>query len=835
MKKKLIAILVLVLIASLALTAACKQEKDVKFICEDITVKVGETPDFNSVAKLTVDGTEIDGFQVQAQLQSGDPTKAGICSYMLSVVVGDKTYTTRATVTFTPNTADAKVAVLADNFSVRIGTEINWNERVTVTYDGTPIANPQLKVTKQSGNESKEGVCLYKVVYTRGGVDYAKTVQVRYTMGDALTDAEKQALNAAFAKTYSSYECVVLTERGDRTTSPDIYAFDLSKERIDGMTAHIEYSYEDNNYEIDQITGDRTPVHDEGSVQYYWQEDDTHFKHTFEYREGVWGYRYYGVEYAGQLNGYLPQSFQINEYGWDATDGYFEKIDETTFRARNNLDGYCGDIFGDEQKVSYTDMRLTLTGGYITRLQVKYTMQNAEYEDVEYTVTYEWSKFDNVSVTVPEAVDYELATNEHYVVGDLTDLTTDEQTNVSYALLKEYDAISSKMRCDTGDYTDIVCNFSNNGGLKAYITVKNYYPAEYDDKGNLIGDELVAYDGKFYFHDVDNVAWIYQMANAKDYSYYKLLDDNSQTTTTAQQISYNYIAVKSLNLTSDLFAKLGNKYVVKQDKLADAYAKLNQALDIDGSQANADKEDFTPQSYTLISCYFTLDGSGNVTKLAFILRDDTSRRYATYICDYADFNTAVVTLPTDRSLQELTADQQTAIAGALVNDVYDKVTVTESLGNVFIYDGDNATFKEVNDHGEVTDTVEFVREDGKWYQVKGDDRVELTGETLEKDFAFLCLNYDLAKLAQLPIKYDTLHKEYYAEATDAQVLEIAKYYSNFKELYDKGVTDEADKFGGFTGIGFGLNEDGSIAYVTVYAKETSVTATYSFESTQPAE
>jgi len=305
MKKKLIAILVLVLIASLALTA-CKQEKDVKFICQDITVKVGQTPDFAAAATLTVDGDKVDDFQVKAELQSGNPTKAGVCIYTVSVEVFGTTYSVDIAVTFTSNTVtDGKVTISADNFSVRLGTNINWNERVTVTYDGTPVVNPELKVTKQSGDDSKEGVCLYKVVYTRDNVDYSKTVTVRYTLGDALTAAEQQALNAAFAKTYSSYSFVYRSERGDKSSAPDIYAFDLSKEKIDGLTAYIDYSYEDNNYEIDPATGNKTPVHDEGEVQYYWQEDDTHYKHTFEFQDGVWGYRYYGINFTEQLKSYL--------------------------------------------------------------------------------------------------------------------------------------------------------------------------------------------------------------------------------------------------------------------------------------------------------------------------------------------------------------------------------------------------------------------------------------------------------------------------------------------------------------------------------------------------
>ena len=523
MKKKLIAILVLVLIASLALTA-CKQEKDVKFICQDITVKVGQTPDFAAAATLTVDGDKVDDFQVKAELQSGNPTKAGVCIYTVSVEVFGTTYSVDIAVTFTSDTVtDGKVTISADNFSVRLGTNINWNERVTVTYDGTPVVNPELKVTKQSGDDSKEGVCLYKVVYTRDNVDYSKTVTVRYTLGDALTAAEQQALNAAFAKTYSSYSFVYRSERGDKSSAPDIYAFDLSKEKIDGLTAYIDYSYEDNNYEIDQATGNKTPVHDEGEVQYYWQEDDTHYKHTFEFQDGVWGYRYYGINFTEQLKSYLPYSFLLNEYGWDATDGYFEKLDETTFRVRNNLDGYCEQIIGNLNNVLYTDMRFTLTDGYITSLQVKYTMPNAEYEEVEYTVTYEWSDFNNVSITVPEAVDYELATNEHYVTGDSTELTSDEQTNVTNAFAKEYDSINSKW--ETGKFV-YVCNYAKTvDGTVAYIESPSNFGLN-----------------KYYSHDVDRVAWFYQMVNDRDYVYYKKLYSN-QTTTTANEIATHFYAI----------------------------------------------------------------------------------------------------------------------------------------------------------------------------------------------------------------------------------------------------------------------------------------------------
>ncbi len=811
MKKKLIAILVLVLIASLALTA-CKQEKDVKFICQDITVKVGQTPDFAAAATLTVDGDKVDDFQVKAELQSGNPTKAGVCIYTVSVEVFGTTYSVDIAVTFTSDTVtDGKVTISADNFSVRLGTNINWNERVTVTYDGTPVVNPELKVTKQSGDDSKEGVCLYKVVYTRDNVDYSKTVTVRYTLGDALTAAEQQALNAAFAKTYSSYSFVYRSERGDKSSAPDIYAFDLSKEKIDGLTAYIDYSYEDNNYEIDQATGNKTPVHDDGEVQYYWQEDDTHYKHTFEFQDGVWGYRYYGINFTEQLKSYLPYSFLLNEYGWDATDGYFEKLDETTFRVRNNLDGYCEQIIGNLNNVLYTDMRFTLTDGYITSLQVKYTMPNAEYEEVEYTVTYEWSDFNNVSITVPEAVDYELATNEHYVTGDSTELTSDEQTNVTNAFAKEYDSINSKW--ETGKFV-YVCNYAKTvDGTVAYIESPSNFGLN-----------------KYYSHDVDRVAWFYQMVNDRDYVYYKKLYSN-QTTTTANEIATHFYAIGSLGLTSDLFAKLGNKYVVKQDKLAEAYAKLNQALDIDGSQDNADKVGFKPRSYSLISCYFTLDGDSNITKLAMIIRDDAARTYETHVLSYSDFDSAVVTLPTDRNLQNLTQQQQTAIHGALVNDVYNKVTITDSFGDVYDYNGNHATLVETTNIPNKTETTEYELNvvDGKWYQIKGDDRV------LVEDLRLLFINFDLSELAKQAIQYDALHSEYYVGLTHEQIISIVPFYSNYKDIYDEGVTDEADKFGGFTGIGFGLNEDGSIAYVTVYANEISITATYSFESTQPAD
>lgn len=819
MKKKLIFICILVLIATLIL-AACKNNNDVKFICEDLTIKVGEKPNFSNAAKLTVDGVEKKDFEVRSELKNGDPSKVGECIYSVSVDVNGVSYSVDVVVTYTSASSPNKnVVISVDNFSIKFGSEIDWNSRVTVTNNGSVIQNPELRVTLESGNENKEGVCRYRIVCTVDGVEYEKIVQVNYTKGTLLTEAEQEELNSIFAKEYEAYSFEYKYERGNKTDAPDTYAFAQSVEKIEGMKAFISYSDEFNDYEIDSTTGNMTPVHDALSMEYYWEQDSTHFKHTFKNDQDVWFYVYYDIANVELLEAYLPNAFQINEYGWDATDGYFEKLGDNLYRVgMRYLDTICNELLGELKGGEYTEMQFTVEDGNITELNVWYVMQNSEYDEYECVITYKWGDFDETTVNVPEASDYRLLSNEHFVSGNATELTSDEQTALTDALSKEYESVKSGIQFISGSIWELTCNYSKQGGQsKAYIANKVYYAAD----GEVLLDDLVMVDIKYFSYDIEGAAWVFEVVKSGDYEKYKLLSDSNETTTTDQQIANSYLAANSLGLTADMFAKLGDKYVIKSDKLGAAYEAINEAFVIN------DNED---KAYSLVCGYATLDAQNNVTCVACIIFDESARAYETLLFTYAGFDNTEILMPTERNLQALTSEQQTALSNALSADVYSNVTLVDSFDDTFKYDGDNVTAVEVIDNRGNTQTTQFVRDNGKWYLVKGDNREELTGETPEKDFTFLCLYFDLSRLAQQSMQYDADRNQYYVALTDEAVIEIAKYYSNYAELYDEDVAEDDEKFGGFTGIGLTLNDDGTLASISVYSNEISFTTQFIYDS-----
>ncbi len=762
--------------------------------CPVLTVQLGTTPDWAANVTVTVNGVPVSNPQITAKLDAGSESVSGVAEYVLTFKYEGTEYTQSVKVQYVE---EAKVLFGCDPFTAYIGQDIDWAAKAIPIVNGSTVSNSQITAELISGNPSAEGECKYKLTFKYQSRDYTCEATVTYVNSPNLNETEGKALEAMFKKQYASLKFTYKYE------VPEDGAWILQEESVQGSSYFVRHAYHipslsepdvDENYYLDVDAAAQT-------IRIVYQNTEN----------SKWYYQITDFDQAIK-DDMAPYMFTVADVSSALTYGMFEKAGENTYKASNRYLNTVAGEFLDLQTASPESVIIKTDGTNITELKITYT-DTDDQGDFRVIVTYNWEDFNNTAVEIPEAEKY-VAPAEKPDFPDpsqSTDLTADETANLTSALAKTYDKISYGYNIDSGAAYFINTYFGvfDSTSQKGYHNYKEWAILSGKDPvtGETVEEEWIYESAEYYIKQLQGSLATYQMVGT-DYIY--------GTATDVDYISWqndNYISVAAIALRADLFGKLGDKYIVKADKLAEAYALINQIMSLEGS-------DFL--NVTLQTCVVTLDADNNVTEIYFVLHGTTAKDKEVYkqcTLTYKDFDTAAVTLPVDEQLENLTADQTTELNNALKAENFANVTITESVSeSIFKFDGDGAAALEHLENQYQYVQTDYIFKDGAWFKKLGQET-----ENLTQAFEQLVLTFDFTKLDVSSAKYNTLNGSYSWKLTNEQILEFAQYYYNFADLYKESTQIE---FGGFKGVSVTV-EDGKVTKVTLYADEMSVSATFS--------
>lgn len=252
MKKKISIVLITILAIAVCLLCACKSTHDVKVTCETITARIGEQPDFASNVSVTVDGEAVENPEITATLESGDPSKAGTCTYTLTFVYEEQTYTGRATVIFyVANQAEDKVVITCNPITVAVNTDPDFASNVKITVNGQAVSNPQVTSQLKSGNLGVNGTCTYTISYEYNGQAYMLDVKVNFIADNV--EFRSEVVYAVVGSAPDFSDKVTVSVNGDEVENPQFSSELVMGSATEAGVAVYKISYTYNNTPYDTL------------------------------------------------------------------------------------------------------------------------------------------------------------------------------------------------------------------------------------------------------------------------------------------------------------------------------------------------------------------------------------------------------------------------------------------------------------------------------------------------------------------------------------------------------------------------------------------------------
>lgn len=763
--------------------------------CPRFKVDVGETPDWKSNVKVTVDGTEVQNPTVVATLDNGSATTAGAAVYVLSFTYSGKEYTQPVTIDFV---AVPEVRFSCEPFAHYIGEQINWAAKAVPIVDGGTVSNPQITAELISGNPEVEGECEYKLTFTYQSRKYTCNAAVTYSVSPVIGETEGKALEAMLAKQYTSLKFTY------RYEVPEDDSWINQVELVQGANYFVTYTFH-----IPSLAdvGKETDVNE----NYYLEVNTTTQTIRLVYKvedENKWYYQVVDFEQAIEED-LAPYMFTMADYASDLKYEMFEKVGVNTYKASDRYLVTVAGAFLDLTTTTPESVIIKTDGENVIELKLTYTDTDSG-GDFKVIQTCSWTDFDDTTVEIPNAEQYVAPVEkpEFPDPSQATALTDEETAKLTAALAKTYGKVSYGYDIDSGSS---YFNLTFEGTFDSTLQRGYYFYKEWTilsgtnpSTGEAETEEWIYDSAEYYVKQLTESLAMYQMIGS-DYVY----GTTNQFDYSAWQTA-NYVAVADIALTADMFGKLDNWYVVKADKLEEVYALINEVMSLEG-------ESFA--EVTLQTCLITLDAQNNVTELYFVLNGTSGGKelYKQCTLTYKNFDTATVVLPDDKQLQDLTADQTAAMQAALGAD-YSNVTITESVSeSIFKFDGDEVLALEHLESQYKYDETPYINIEGTWYKKLGQET-----ESLTQPFEQLVLTFDFTKLDVTTAQYNALNGTYYFAMTHEQILQFAQYYYNFAEIYEDS---NSATFGGFKAVVVTV-EDNNVTKVTLVADEMTVSSTF---------
>lgn len=711
------------------------------------------------------------------------------------------------------------VSIVCPTLETEVGSQPDFKSKVTVTVDGNKVDDPEITATLVSGDVTKAGRCVYNLSFSYDGETYTKPAYVNFVDKSQVkpdpkpVDEESKKFNEILAKQYESFTFTYKYEvPADGSVVNETEKYDKGKYFIDYDQHIVEKTFVEDSSLPEGGKFETTVSDDEG--EYYLQTTETSFVLYFN-SESKWYYR--TLNAASETDyAFWPLAFFVAEYDtWDYS--MFSKSAENTYSVLPVwLDLMASEMMGDDDSRAVNSITLKTDGSNVTEVKIEYSATDNFNEDYDAVVTYRWSDFETVSVTLPEAEKYIVkAEKPDYIEPTANTLTEEEAQALNEALAKEYTKLNFGFDIDKGDYYTSTLLRGALDGDKGYCYFKSFA---------TIYEQETVFDLYDYYYKAAGADKV-EIFNMIEGDYVRALANG----TFAALLAEDYYPVKSVGLTGEMFGKVGDVYVVRSDKLNQAYALLDAAFGFSG-----DKE---LTNISPCTCQIKLDANNNVTELYIVLHaySNVTEVYAQYTFTYGDFNSATLNMPNETQLSELTSDRQTELTNAIKAENFENVTMYEIISeNVYKIIGNDiyATLYE----GRTSQNVHYRYDEtnAKWLKVLGQE----TQDADMEEFVLSIIRYNFAALSSSlsNFKYDEVHGVYYLEnVTQELISEFAPYYDNFKELYDSQLGEGQEEFGGFKAITVKV-EEGKVTRITLMADELSVSVTFSdYGSTQPNE
>ena len=702
---------------------------------------------------------------------------------------------------------------------VVVGTTINWENYVDLTYDDEKLDISNLNAILQVGNPNVVGQCSYYLYCNYDGKSVDLIVSIEY-IADSTKTLQinvEQNVRVEISSTINPADYFTVTY-GDETlpnTAAVIKKVSGDINTVGNLVYSITYTYlgitetATLTIEVYKNTDPLMAKFEEALQKTY---DSYSFKSTFDTLDGyqivdeeAYANDCYQIDYYEVVDGEASTDTAIKLFiAEDEKYVYIYEYDSDTDTWTNTPLTHTVWEYEDE----YGDL---IYGDYypIMALPSELGLDVNDFEVVEGRILCKSNKLNIVGEsiaktgsTTAEFSEVEVVLNENGDIVQLIVSYTDEDDSGEFSVVYTIDY--SKFNATTitlpdvepefeqaPDYVDPTTAVDLTAEQKAKL--QEALLKEYD---SFIGEYLynasegyeVQYEKDIVYQNLVNILYEYYLNGSLESSIQYYFEENNGnyfayeldpatltyvktalTSDEASNLSMIVILASEFGLSADWFGYANGKYVIKPAFLTDA-----------ASAIGADSDSM------LLGLEIEIDANNNVTDLYYVFKV-TDNTYGDYYFSeefsYSDFDS--VTLPNvvegGSVLSELTEDQKASLQAAFAKD-FSNVTVDDTLfGSTFYFSGDEIVAFVYTEEGYVIDTYKIV--DGTYYEVteEGDLEIPYDGSYDEvaqegEGFTYFVPVADFSKIDLTKMKYDSFTNSYYISAADLSITDFIFYY-----------------------------------------------------------